>query len=31
MIAELWQIRRTWQKAPPAVAMPVEAERREAA
>jgi dolichyl-phosphate beta-glucosyltransferase len=31
MIAELWQIRRAWQKAPPAVAMPVEPERRAAA
>jgi hypothetical protein len=31
MLRELWQIRRAWRKAPPALAMPVESKRREAA
>ncbi len=31
MIRELWQIRRTWRQAPPALAMPVGPARREAA
>jgi dolichyl-phosphate beta-glucosyltransferase len=31
MVGELWQIRRAWRTAPPALAMPVEPERREAA
>jgi dolichyl-phosphate beta-glucosyltransferase len=31
MISELWQIRRAWRQAPPALAMPVEPGRRRAA
>jgi dolichyl-phosphate beta-glucosyltransferase len=31
MMGELWRIRRAWRKAPPARAMPVEPDRREAA
>jgi hypothetical protein len=31
MISELWQIRRAWRQAPPALAMPVEPGRRHAA
>jgi dolichyl-phosphate beta-glucosyltransferase len=31
MVGELWQIRRAWHKAPPAVAIPVDPGRREAA